>query len=679
MDVGVTAVNQQIEGGQVKATNRRLWLATGAGTLALIALLLWQGFFRYPMPEAGSWLTPWQSSPSLDDLLLWWAQLPRVVAGLIVGAGLGIAGALMQLITRNPLVSPDLLGITAGAQFGVILGMMLPAAFALPLVFLGGLVAAMLTFFFAGGSRTTPLRLVLAGMAMAQILYALLTLLLTLNERAAFVVAIWDTGSLSQFGWARVQLALWMVPPLLLALALLRRPLNMALLGDAQMRVLGLSPRMLKAVVILIGTLLTALAIHIAGPLGFIGLVAPNLVRYGFGVHWPSRLLPLAALWGGVLTLSADVVVAAVAEVMELPLATLSAVLGGIAVMLLLRLTRSRQFPVQAALGSGEPTGKKLSAVAIVVILTMMLGGGLGYGVLGGDAISLTMLLAGDGVAWQLLDLRLPRLMVDAAGGALFASSGLILQGVTRNPLASPSVLGVSQMSALAVLAGIMLLPELAPGWRLPFAWLGATVALTVVILLNVRHGLEPLRLILTGFALTGVAAGLTSLLIGFHSLNITLALIWMAGSSYATTWGDVWVLLPWLCIGLVLAMLARRWLDLLALGDGVADSLGVGAARKRLLLLVLASFMIAAAVSVLGPVAFVGLLVPHAVRLLGFYGYRDRLIVTPLMGAVLLILADVGGQRLLSPLDVPLGVMTATIGAPIFLVLLTRTYFRKA
>ena len=100
-----------------------------------------------------------------------------------------------------------------------------------------------------------------------------------------------------------------------------------------------------------------------------------------------------------------------------------------------------------------------LSAVAIVVILTMMLGGGLGYGVLGGDAISLTMLLAGDGVAWQLLDLRLPRLMVDAAGGALFASSGLILQGVTRNPLASPSVLG-SQMSALAVLAGSCYCPN---------------------------------------------------------------------------------------------------------------------------------------------------------------------------------------------------------------------------
>lgn len=674
----MTALNAQLEADQVRVTRRKFWLTAGTGILALAALFLWQGLLRHEVPQLDDLLAPWHGSPSVESLLLWWSQLPRAVAGLLVGAGLGIAGALMQLITRNPLVSPDLLGITAGAQFGVILGLMLPAAFALPLVFLGGLLAAMLTFFFAGGTRTTPLRLVLAGMAMAQILYALLTLLLTLNERAAFVVAIWDTGSLSQFGWDRVQLALWLMPPLLLGLVLLRRPLNMALLGDAQMRVLGLSPRMLKAVVILIGTLLTAVAIHIAGPLGFIGLVAPNLVRYGFGVHWPSRVLPLAALWGGVLTLSADVVVAAVAEAIELPLATLSAVLGGLAVMLLLRLTHGRQMLTPTSHGAGEPIGRKPSTGIVGGGLAFALCAGLFAGVVDGEAVSLAMLLAGDGVAWQMLDLRLPRLMVDAAGGALFATSGLILQGVTRNPLASPSVLGVSQTAALAVLAGIMLLPELGLAWRLPFAWLGASVALMIVIMLNVRHGLEPLRLILTGFALSGVAAGLTSLLIGFHSLNITLALIWMTGSSYATTWGDFWVLLPWLIIGLTLAMLARRWMDLLALGDGVADSLGVGAARKRLLLLVLASFMIAAAVSVLGPVAFVGLLVPHAVRLLGFRGYQGRLIVTPLMGAVLLVLADIGGQRLLAPIDIPLGVMTATIGAPVFLLLLSRTYFRK-
>jgi len=272
----------------------------------------------------------------------------------------------------------------------------------------------------------------------------------------------------------------------------------------------------------------------------------------------------------------------------------------------------------------------------------------------------------------------LPRLLVDALGGALFATSGLILQAVTRNPLASPSVLGVSQTSALAVLAGLLFWPDMALAWRLPFAWVGAAFAIGIVILLNIRHGLEPLRLILTGFAITGMAAGATSLLIGYYSLNVAMALIWMSGSSYGSTWENVWTLAPWLAVGLTLAILSRRWMDLLALGDGVANSLGVGASRKRLMLLLLASLMIAASVSVLGPVAFVGLLVPHAVRLLGFHGYRDRLIVTPLMGAGLLVVADVIGQRLLAPLDIPLGVMTAAIGAPIFLVLLSRTYLRR-
>lgn len=657
---------------------QRSGLMTFVGVILLLALSLWQGIFRYPGISGSVLLAPAGGDMTLDAWLFWGAQFPRVVAALLVGAGLGIAGALMQLTTRNPLVSPDLLGITAGAQFGVMLGLVLPAGFGLPLVFVGGLLAALMTFTFAGGGRTTAMRLVLAGMAMAQILYAILTLLLTLNEHAAFVVAIWDTGSLSQWGWDRVTLAFWLVPPLLLILGLLRRPLNMALLGDNQMQVLGLSPRLLRALIIVIGTLLTAVAIQIAGPLGFIGLVAPNLVRYGFGVRWPSRLIPLAALWGAVLTLFADVLVAALAEVIELPLATLSAILGGVAVMLLLKATQSRTMPGQGA-QLGESVADRLPLRPVVALLIAGLLGGLFYGVFAGEyGLSPGALFAGEPMAWQLLDLRLPRLLVDAVGGALFATSGLILQGVTRNPLASPSVLGVSQVAALAVLAGMMLLPEMSAFWRLPFAWGGAMVALAIVILLNVRHGLEPLRLILTGFALTGVATGLTSLLIGFYSLNIAMALIWMSGSSYAVTWTGLWVLAPGLVFGLGLALVGRRWMDLLSLGDGVADSLGVGSARKRLLLLMVASVMIAAAVSVLGPVAFVGLLVPHAVRLLGFHGYRERLLVTPLMGALLLMLADIGGQRLLHPLDIPLGVMTAAIGAPIFLFMLTRTYFRR-
>ncbi|BES72568.1 Fe(3+)-hydroxamate ABC transporter permease FhuB [Marinobacter nanhaiticus D15-8W] len=656
-------------------TARGAW----AGLALLAVLMLWQGFLRYPGMDFQALWAPWQVNPTLDGLLLWWSQLPRVVAGLVVGGCLGLAGALMQLITRNPLVSPDLLGITAGAQLGVILAFLLPASLGLPVIFLGGVTAAMLTFALAGGSRTTPPRLVLAGVAMAQAFYALITLFLTLNQQAAMVVSLWDTGSLSQMGWGALKPAFWLVPPLLLLVILLRRPINMALLGEAQMRTLGLSPRMLKAVVILVGTVLTALAIHLAGPLGFIGLVAPNFVRYGLGVRWPTRLLPLAALWGAVLTLAADVLVTSLKDWLDLPLGTLSAIIGALAVLILLRFTHSRGVVGQPDTMAGEPTGVRLPLWPTVLVFGAGLAWILWNGTLGGPApISLAALDARENWAWTLVDLRLPRLLVDACGGAMFATSGLILQAVTRNPLASPSVLGVSQMAALAVLAGLVIAPDMLAAWRLPFAWGGAALALFLIIGLNLRHGLEPLRLILTGFALTGLAMGVTSLLIAYYSQNVTLALIWMAGSSYASTWYDVWSLAPWLGIGLFLAGLTVRWMDLLALGDGVADSLGLASTRKRLWLLVLASLMIAASVSVLGPVAFIGLLVPHAVRLLGFHGYRNRLIVTPLMGALLLVVADVLGQRVLAPLDIPLGIMTAAIGAPLFLLLLSRTYLRK-
>ena len=103
------------------------------GLALLLAMLLWQGVLRHPWPAAEAWLAPLSSTPSLEGLLLWWTQLPRAFAGVLVGACLGVSGAIMQLITRNPLVSPDLLGITAGAQLGVILGMLLPGALGLPL------------------------------------------------------------------------------------------------------------------------------------------------------------------------------------------------------------------------------------------------------------------------------------------------------------------------------------------------------------------------------------------------------------------------------------------------------------------------------------------------------------------------------------------------------------------
>jgi iron complex transport system permease protein len=643
------------------------------GGLVLLGLMIaWQLGMRWAAATPDAALAP---------LLLNWVIGPRLVAGMVVGACLGVAGALMQLITRNPLVSPDLLGITAGAQLGLLFGMVLPAAFGFPLIFVGGVLAALLTFFAAGGWHTSPLRLTLAGVGIAQCLGALIALLLSLDDHAAMIVSLWNTGSLRQFGWSALWPALALAPVAVLVLLWLRRPLNLAMLGDAQMRALGLTPSRLKALVIVLASLLTALAFQLAGPLGFIGLLTPNLLRLCFGVAKPSRLLPLCAVWGAGLTMFADNLSAWSAGWFALPMGVLSALLGSITLLVLLRTSRPA---VAAAMSFGDglavrrrlPLWVFMALAGVLVVGLVVLGAVHGTGE--GAAAYLRAVWAGQPQALALLDLRLPRLLVDAMAGACFALSGVILQAVTRNPLAGPDILGVSQLSALGVLIALVLAPELLMVWRFPIAWLGAGVALALVIGLNLRHGLEPLRLTLTGFALSGAAMAVAGLVIAQFTTNAAQALIWMVGSSYGRTWTDVWGMLPWMLLAMAACIGAARWMDLLQLGDGIARSLGLGVARRRIFLVVVAGFLVAVPVAVVGPVAFVGLLVPHGVRLLGYHRSRARLLAAPMLGALLLVLADLLGKNLLAPIDIPLGIATSAIGAPCFLLLLARTYFRR-
>nr|WP_306455912.1 iron ABC transporter permease [Pigmentiphaga litoralis] len=656
--------------------------AAGWGVVGLLAMIVWLVALRLVGDATSAPL-----DDALEHLVRDWTVWPRLAAGILVGASLGVAGALMQLVTRNPLVSPDLLGMTAGAQLGLILGATLPAAMGLPLIVAGGLAAAGLTFAAAGGGFASPLRLTLAGVGIAQCLSALIALFLSLNDRAAMVVSLWNTGSLTQFGWQALAPSLVLTPLALLVLLALARPLNLALLGDAQMRALGLSPPRLKVLVVGIGSVLTALAFQLAGPLGFIGLIAPNLLRLGLGVARPSTLLPLCALWGAALTLFADNVASTLAlsgawgSGVTVPLGVLSALLGSAAILVLLRIV-----PAAPATALTRNDGRSLRqwvslprfAFIMGMATLLLIGVGVFYRT-GNDPLAYARALAGgDAQAWALADLRLPRLLVDAMAGACLALSGVILQTVTRNPLAGPEILGVSQSAALAVLLTLVLMPDVLPAWRFPIAWGGAALALAGVIGLNLRHGLEPLRLTLTGFALGGAALALIGMVIAQFTTNVAQALIWMVGSSYGRDWGDVTAMLPWMAVGCLAGLFVSRGMDLLQLGDGVAGSLGMPVARRRMLLVVMASFLVAVPVAVVGPVGFVGLLVPHGVRLLGFYRSRQRLWAAALLGACLLVLADLLGHAVMAPIDIPLGIATAALGTPCFLLLLSRTYFQR-
>lgn len=274
-----------------------------------------------------------------------------------------------------------------------------------------------------------------------------------------------------------------------------------------------------------------------------------------------------------------------------------------------------------------------------------------------------------------VLDLRLPRIVVALLMGGSLGVAGAILQGVFRNPLADPYVLGTSSGAALAAAFG--LLATQGTGiWLVPLlALTGALVTSAVVVSLGRdAWGVRAERLLLAG---VGIGFFLSAILMLVMSLaqadGVKRALLWMAGDLAGADWSVVPVASLLMLIGFFLALARRRGLNALALGDEVAFGLGLEPGRERTLLVLAASLLTAASVALGGIVGFVGLMVPHAVRALVGADARRVLPLSALGGGMLLCLADTVGRSVLPPVEIPAGVVTALIGAPWFLIMLRR------
>lgn len=274
-----------------------------------------------------------------------------------------------------------------------------------------------------------------------------------------------------------------------------------------------------------------------------------------------------------------------------------------------------------------------------------------------------------------VLDLRLPRIVVALLMGASLGVAGAILQGVFRNPLADPYVLGTSSGAALAAAFG--LLATQGTGiWLVPMlALTGALVTSAVVVALGRdAWGVRAERLLLAG---VGIGFFLSAILMLVMSLaqadGVKRALLWMAGDLAGADWSVVPVASLLMVFGFILALSRRRGLNALALGDEVAFGLGLEPGRERTLLVLAASLLTAASVALGGIVGFVGLMVPHGVRALVGADARRVLPLSALGGGMLLCLADTVGRSVLPPIEIPAGVVTALIGAPWFLIMLRR------
>jgi len=268
---------------------------------------------------------------------------------------------------------------------------------------------------------------------------------------------------------------------------------------------------------------------------------------------------------------------------------------------------------------------------------------------------------------------RLPRMYIAGLVGVALGLSGLLVQGVVRNPLASPDILGVTSGASLSVILLAILWPH-APLHYIPWAALVGGFSATAILLLLARKLLHrPAAFALVGIALSAIFGAAIDYLLIVNPLEINTAMLWLTGSVWGRNWQHVPLIVPWLVVLIPIALTLAYRLDILSLGDNTATSLGNSVTQLRIFSMLIAISLASAAVSVCGSISFVGLIAPHIARSL--FGARHLLLIptTAMVGAVLVISADLFARILIPPIELPAGVLTAFIGAPYFIYLLCR------
>lgn len=271
-------------------------------------------------------------------------------------------------------------------------------------------------------------------------------------------------------------------------------------------------------------------------------------------------------------------------------------------------------------------------------------------------------------------ELRVPRTLLGVAVGIALGLGGALMQGHTRNPLADPGILGVTQGAAFAVVLSIYTLGVTSLYGYVWFAFAGALVASVVVFLLGSgRSGPTPVTLALAGAAVSALMHGLVSALVLLDRQSLDAFRFWQVGGIASRDVAVLWQVLPFLVVGLVLAAVNSVGLNALALGDDVARSLGQRVAWTRAVGVVAITLLVGGAVAVCGPIGFLGLVVPHAARALTGPDYRWLLPFSAVIGAIVLLAADVVGRVVARPGELEVGVVMALVGAPFFVALVRR------
>jgi iron complex transport system permease protein len=318
----------------------------------------------------------------------------------------------------------------------------------------------------------------------------------------------------------------------------------------------------------------------------------------------------------------------------------------------------------------------------IVLVLLMIFSTGMGDMRL--SPLQVLNALFGNGTKMENLvvnSFRLPRIIIAFLVGISLAVAGAILQGLIRNPLASPDIIGLTGGASVAVVAFLAVYSDTSNSLTISIKWLpvgafvGATIVALLVYTLSWKNGVSPIRLVLIGIGISALAQAVTTLLMVMGPIfQASQANIWLTGTVYGSTWDNVRILLPWTFVLVLLTIVLARKLNIQELGDELATSVGSKVQSQRLVLLLLGTGLTGGAVAFGGAIGFVGLMAPHIARRLVGSAFGALIPASALIGAILVVLADLIGRTVFAPIEIPAGVFTASIGAPYFVYLLYKS-----
>lgn len=648
---------------------RRLWVTL----FILTALSLWSVWVLIDQ----EWTRP------VSDLLLPSAQLDiaslaaqlHIVAtsivALLAGGLLGVVSILLQQLVKNPLASDTTLGVGVGAQLAMLIVTLFLPSLAiyggLYVAFVGALISMGLVFALSAPSRFNPLILILAGLVVNILLAAVANVLVLFFAERSNGMLSWAAGFLAQSSWhTSILLAITAAVMALVCLPLLK-PLTLMSLDDLQAKRLGVPINGIRALVVLIVAIVTALVISEVGLIGFIGLGAASLVN-ALGISSISKRLAAAFALGALLLWLTSNVALLLEPIldMQIPAGAMTGILGApLIIWLILRQRRERIETVTPML-TGKHTSIAYWRWGIGVLVIIML------------ACLFVQDINGWGLStdWAITQqYRLPRSLSAAATGLMLAIAGVLLQTLTRNPMASPEVLGVSSGAALGVILGFLLLPSLglsAGAGTLLISGLSGAMAVLLLIIWLARK-VSSGYLLLVGIGIAAMMDGVMHMVKLSGDPRLEAMLSWLSGTTYSAQPSTVWYLIGIAFILFALSLLIIKPLRVLGLGTGIARNLGVAVTPVTLALLVLVAALSTASTLAVGPLSFIGLMVPHLATSLGAVRLERQLPLAALLGAGVMVIADWIGRYVIFPYELPAGTIAAIIGGAYFLWLIRK------